>query len=120
MAAIAKIAWGISTCPLFSLSAQGRALRVCSSASPRKHSRISRLQVRAILRQVAAASQVRSPQTLATGVQVVNQDFPRPKLEGAASFVEAAKLSSDLFNAPRPERPLRVVIAGAGTGRHFL
>ena len=47
-------------------------------------------------------------------MQVVSKDFPRPQLEGTASFTEAAKLSSDLYNAPRPDKPLRIVIAGAG------
>ena len=47
-------------------------------------------------------------------MQVVSKDYPRPQLEGTASFAEAAKLSADLYNAPRPAKPLRIVIAGAG------
>ncbi|KAK9804186.1 hypothetical protein WJX73_010396 [Symbiochloris irregularis] len=41
-------------------------------------------------------------------------DFPRPNLEGTTSFENAAALSAELYGAPRPERPLRIVIAGAG------
>eukprot|EP00891_Asterochloris_glomerata_P008447 jgi/Astpho2/8447/Aster-07632 len=41
-------------------------------------------------------------------------DFPRPDFDSAASFQEAMSLSAELQAAPRPERPLRIVIAGAG------
>ena len=41
-------------------------------------------------------------------------DFPRPDFDSAASFQEAKSLSAELQAAPRPERPLRIVIAGAG------
>lgn len=46
--------------------------------------------------------------------QIVCADFPRPQFEGTASFENAAKLSEELYKAPRPERPLRIIIAGAG------
>jgi 15-cis-phytoene desaturase len=41
-------------------------------------------------------------------------DFPRPALDNTSGFLDAAALSAELKAAPRPERPLRVVIAGAG------
>ena len=42
------------------------------------------------------------------------QDFPKPAFETSGPYLEAAALSAKLREAPRPERPLRVVIAGAG------
>jgi len=48
------------------------------------------------------------------GVQVVAKDYPTPKLEGTAMYTEASNLSASLRNAPRPERPLKIIIAGAG------
>ncbi|CAM6085787.1 unnamed protein product [Calypogeia fissa] len=38
----------------------------------------------------------------------------RPDIDGTASFLEAATLSASFKVAPRPSKPLRVVIAGAG------
>ncbi len=46
--------------------------------------------------------------------QVVCRDYPRPALETSAPFKEAAALSSELKRFQRPERPLRVLIAGGG------
>lgn len=42
------------------------------------------------------------------------RDYPKPPFETAETFQEAQTLSSKLRNAPRPSRPLKVVIAGAG------
>lgn len=47
-------------------------------------------------------------------LQVVAKDYPTPKLEGTAMYTEASNLSASLRNAPRPERPLKIIIAGAG------
>ncbi|PKI52271.1 hypothetical protein CRG98_027336, partial [Punica granatum] len=47
-------------------------------------------------------------------LQVRCIDYPRPDLENTVNFLEAAQLSSTFRSAPRPERPLKVVIAGAG------
>lgn len=47
-------------------------------------------------------------------VTVRNEDFPRPDFDNTPGFLEAAALSKELQSAPRPERPLRVIIAGAG------
>ncbi|WOL11561.1 phytoene desaturase [Canna indica] len=47
-------------------------------------------------------------------LQVVCKDFPRPELENTINFLEAAQLSSSFRNGPRPNIPLKVVIAGAG------
>lgn len=45
---------------------------------------------------------------------VVCRDYPKPAFEDADTFQEMAALSQSIKNAPRPERPLKVVIAGAG------
>ncbi|XP_019438286.1 PREDICTED: phytoene dehydrogenase, chloroplastic/chromoplastic-like [Lupinus angustifolius] len=41
-------------------------------------------------------------------------DYPRPELENSANFLEAAYLSSTFLASPRPTKPLKVVIVGAG------
>ncbi|KAK9814429.1 hypothetical protein WJX72_005795 [[Myrmecia] bisecta] len=48
------------------------------------------------------------------GLRVYCRDFPAPVLTGTSTYKEAAQLSAELRNAPRPERPLHIVIAGAG------
>jgi len=45
---------------------------------------------------------------------VVCADYPRPELENTVNFLEAAYLSSTFRNSPRPQKPLEVVVAGAG------
>jgi 15-cis-phytoene desaturase len=47
-------------------------------------------------------------------LHVVCRDYPRPAFESAETFQEAQALSQRLRDAPRPARPLKVVIAGAG------
>ncbi|KAF3547302.1 hypothetical protein DY000_02009046 [Brassica cretica] len=47
-------------------------------------------------------------------LQVVCVDIPRPELENTVNFLEAASLSASFRSAPRPAKPLKVVIAGAG------
>jgi NADPH-dependent 2,4-dienoyl-CoA reductase/sulfur reductase-like enzyme len=47
-------------------------------------------------------------------LSVVARDYPRPAFETAETFQEAQALSEKLRNAPRPEKPLKVVIIGAG------
>ncbi|XP_057548950.1 15-cis-phytoene desaturase, chloroplastic/chromoplastic [Amaranthus tricolor] len=47
-------------------------------------------------------------------LKVVCIDYPRPELESTSNFLEAAYLSSTFRNSPRPQKPLEVVIAGAG------
>lgn len=47
-------------------------------------------------------------------LQVVCVDYPRPELDNTVNFLEAAYLSSSFRTAPRPNKPLEVVIAGAG------
>jgi hypothetical protein len=47
-------------------------------------------------------------------LSVVARDYPRPAFETAGTFQEAQALSDKLRNAPRPEKPLKVVIIGAG------
>ncbi|KAJ9187049.1 hypothetical protein P3X46_002546 [Hevea brasiliensis] len=47
-------------------------------------------------------------------LQVVCVDYPRPDLDNTVNFLEAAYLSSSFRNSPRPARPLKIVVAGAG------
>lgn len=42
------------------------------------------------------------------------EDYPKPDFESAGTYQEAAALSQSFAQAPRPQRPLTVVIAGAG------
>lgn len=42
------------------------------------------------------------------------RDYPKPAFETAGTFQEAEALSQRLRDAPRPAKPLRVVIIGAG------
>lgn len=46
--------------------------------------------------------------------QVEAKDYPKPAFETSGPFLEAAILSARIREAPRPERPLRIAIAGAG------
>ena len=41
-------------------------------------------------------------------------DYPRPDLDSTVNFLEAAYFSSSFRTSPRPDKPLKVVIAGAG------
>ncbi|GMP69583.1 hypothetical protein CsSME_00028786 [Camellia sinensis var. sinensis] len=47
-------------------------------------------------------------------LKVVCIDYPRPDLESTVNFLEAAYLSSTFRTSRRPDKPLKVVIAGAG------
>ncbi|CAI9114532.1 OLC1v1015280C2 [Oldenlandia corymbosa var. corymbosa] len=47
-------------------------------------------------------------------LKVVCVDYPRPDIDNTVNFLEAAYLSSSFRTAPRPKKPLEVVIAGAG------
>lgn len=47
-------------------------------------------------------------------VRVVAKDFPKPDFESESTFQEMAAISAAVKAMPRPERPLNVVIAGAG------
>ncbi len=47
-------------------------------------------------------------------VKVYARDYPRPDFSDAETFKEAKALSDKLRAAPRPAKPLRVVIVGAG------
>lgn len=46
--------------------------------------------------------------------KVYAKDFPKPDFESSKPFQEMASQSAWLKQAPRPERPLKVIIAGAG------
>jgi hypothetical protein len=45
---------------------------------------------------------------------VARADFPRPAFEAESTFQEAQELSQFLKNAPRPTKPQRIAIVGAG------
>ncbi|EXB87084.1 15-cis-phytoene desaturase [Morus notabilis] len=47
-------------------------------------------------------------------LKVVCVDYPRPELDNTVNFLEAASLSASFRSSPRPAKPLKVVIAGAG------
>lgn len=47
-------------------------------------------------------------------LRVVARDFPKPNFETSGTFQDAAALSDKLRLAERPDKPLTVVIAGAG------
>ena len=47
--------------------------------------------------------------------QVVAKDYPRPNFQATEQYKEAQQLSAILRSAPKPDRPLKIVIAGAGT-----
>lgn len=53
-------------------------------------------------------------------VQVVCMDYPRPELENTTNFLEAAQLSASFRSCPRPNKPLQIVIAGAGKTASFI
>lgn len=48
------------------------------------------------------------------GLRVIARDYPKPAFETADTYKEAEALSTKLRAAPRPAKPLRVVIIGAG------
>ena len=50
----------------------------------------------------------------AATMQVFNRDFPKPNFEAESTFQEMEAQSAALKALPRPERPLEIVIAGAG------
>ncbi|XP_042463669.1 15-cis-phytoene desaturase, chloroplastic/chromoplastic-like [Zingiber officinale] len=56
------------------------------------------------------------PRYRAKSLQVLCKDFPRPELENTINYLEAAQLSSSFKTGPRPNIPLKIVIAGAGLG----
>lgn len=47
-------------------------------------------------------------------LKVVAVDYPRPDIDSSTNFLEAAALSAYMRDLTRPEKPLKVVIAGAG------
>jgi len=47
-------------------------------------------------------------------LKVVCIDYPRPELDDTVNFIQASYLSSTFRASPRPTKPLKVVIAGAG------
>jgi 15-cis-phytoene desaturase len=77
----------------------------------------SRRAVRCVALHGRTAARARVSRPQPTGrrqLQVVCRDYPKPPFETAGTFLEAAALSAKLREAPRPDRPLKIVIAGAG------
>lgn len=62
------------------------------------------------------STSVRRASKSASPLKVVCVDYPRPDLDNTSNFLEAAYLSSLFRSSPRPNKPLDVVIAGAGLG----
>lgn len=62
----------------------------------------------------AVSSRKRPSHTSRSQLQVVAKDFPKPNFESSGTFQDAAALSHKLKSADRPDKPLTVVIAGAG------
>lgn len=60
----------------------------------------------------AGAKAVSSRSRKALNVQA--KDYPTPDFSSSETYNEALTLSSKLRSAPRPAKPLKVVIAGAG------
>ncbi|KAI9194927.1 hypothetical protein LWI28_010201 [Acer negundo] len=54
------------------------------------------------------------PRKASHPLQVVCLDYPRPELEDTVNFLEASYLSSSFRVSPRPTKPLKIIIAGAG------
>ncbi|KAD2806288.1 hypothetical protein E3N88_39665 [Mikania micrantha] len=54
------------------------------------------------------------PRTNNRPFKVLCADYPRPELDNTSNFLEAAYLSSTFRTSPRPPKPLKIVIAGAG------
>ncbi len=61
--------------------------------------------------QVSQGRQQRGRRAVAT---IVCRDFPKPDFESTKPFQEMQDASQWLKDAPRPQRPLKVVIVGAG------
>ncbi|KAK4479212.1 hypothetical protein RD792_014723 [Penstemon davidsonii] len=61
----------------------------------------------------AHASTTRSSRNTSP-LKVVCIDYPRPEIDNTVNYLEAASLSSTFRNYPRPNKPLEIVIAGAG------
>ncbi|XP_071901262.1 15-cis-phytoene desaturase, chloroplastic/chromoplastic-like isoform X1 [Coffea arabica] len=70
--------------------------------------------------QVANSVVVRSRAEDAGPLKVACIDYPRPELENAVNYLEAAYLSSTFRTSPHPNKPLEVVIAGAGAPHDWL
>merc|ERR1712193_59985 len=87
--------------------------RGASSVLPRRKDATKRRDDRAS----AFASRSASVQTKAAAAPVSSArtgDFPKPDFEGLETFEEAKALSEYFKALPRPEKPLKVVILGAG------
>ena len=65
---------------------------------------------------INSLKQRNSRQSLSNRCQftVTAKDYPKPNFEESGTFQDAATLSDKLRLAARPEKPLTVVIAGAG------
>ncbi|KAF6170262.1 hypothetical protein GIB67_013237 [Kingdonia uniflora] len=64
--------------------------------------------------QTSPLLQFQKRSTRTQSFQIVCMDYPRPQLESTINFLEAASLSSSFTSSSPPNKPLQVVIAGAG------
>lgn len=47
-------------------------------------------------------------------LSIVAKDYPRPAFEESETFQESATLTKKIQSAPRPAKPLKVVVMGGG------
>ncbi len=71
-------------------------------------------QMRAVASARSAPSMRVATRKSRGALKVLAKDYPTPAFDDAATFKEAEALSAKLRTAPRPVKPLKVVIAGAG------
>lgn len=71
-------------------------------------------QMRAVASARSAPSMRVASRKSRAALKVLAKDYPTPAFYNAATFKEAEALSAKMRTAPRPAKPLKVVIAGAG------
>nr|AAO24235.1 phytoene desaturase [Crocus sativus] len=63
---------------------------------------------------VSSSARMRPTRKAGTPLKVFCKDYPRPELESAVNFLEAAQFSASFRSGPRPDKGLQIVVAGAG------
>jgi 15-cis-phytoene desaturase len=71
-------------------------------------------QMRAVASARSAPSMRVATRKSRAALKVLAKDYPTPAFEDSATYKEAEALSAKMKTAPRPAKPLKVVIAGAG------
>jgi len=96
-------------------ASSGKSAAAASAAGkPSVASRAAASRSRARVAATPKAAAARSVRASAMAVPMANGDFPTPEFEGLETFEEARALSEYFKALPRPEKPLKVVILGAG------